>query len=43
LRKQYRYLHTDTANGNIRAQQFYEKLGFQQQGFTRSYVRSGFA
>lgn len=36
----YRYLHTDTASGNVRAQQFYRKLGFQQEGYTRSYVQA---
>lgn len=40
LDKQYRYLHTDTANSNIRAQQFYEKLGFQNKGYTRNYVQA---
>jgi ribosomal protein S18 acetylase RimI-like enzyme len=37
--KGYRYLHTDTARGNIRAQHFYVKLGFQSGGFTRSYIQ----
>jgi len=36
----YRYLHTDTASGNVRAQQFYERLGFQEVGYTRSYVQA---
>jgi len=39
LGKGYRYLHTDTASDNIRAQKFYEKLGFQQAGYTRDYVQ----
>ncbi len=40
LDKQYRYLHTDTASTNVRAQQFYEKLGFQNKGYTRNYVQA---
>jgi ribosomal protein S18 acetylase RimI-like enzyme len=36
----YRYLHTDTAGENIGAQRFYERRGFEQQGYTRSYVRA---
>ena len=40
LSRQVRYLHTDTASGNVRAQQFYKKLGFWQEGFTRSYVQA---
>jgi RimJ/RimL family protein N-acetyltransferase len=40
LSRQVRYLHTDTASRNVRAQQFYEKLGFQQEGYTRSYVQA---
>jgi RimJ/RimL family protein N-acetyltransferase len=39
LGKGYRYLHTDTASDNVRAQTFYEKLGFQQAGYTRDYVQ----
>lgn len=37
---QVRYLHTDTASGNVRAQQLYKKLGFQQEGYTRSYAQA---
>jgi ribosomal protein S18 acetylase RimI-like enzyme len=40
LSRGYRYLHTDTASGNARAQQLYRKLGFQQEGYTRSYVQA---
>lgn len=40
LSRGYRYLHTDTAGSNVRAQQFYKKLGFQGEGYTRSYVRT---
>ena len=40
LGRQYRYLHTDTASDNVRAQRFYQKLGFQREGYTRSYVRT---
>lgn len=40
LREGYRYLHTDTASVNIRAQQFYGKLGFEEAGRTRSYIRA---
>jgi ribosomal protein S18 acetylase RimI-like enzyme len=39
LSRRVRYLHTDTASGNVRAQRFYERLGFLQEGYTRSYVR----
>ena len=35
----YRYLHTDTAADNVGARRFYEKLGFQRKGYTRSYIR----
>ena len=35
----YRYLHTDTADDNVGARRFYEKLGFRSKGYTRSYVR----
>lgn len=38
-RRQVRYLHTDTARRNIGAQRFYESLGFQSAGCTRSYVQ----
>lgn len=31
--------HTDTANGNVHVQQFYKKLGFRKEGYTRSYVQ----
>jgi ribosomal protein S18 acetylase RimI-like enzyme len=37
--RQLRYLHTDTASGNLRAQRFFEKLGFRKEGYTRSYIR----
>jgi ribosomal protein S18 acetylase RimI-like enzyme len=40
LGRRYRYLHTDTAARNLRAQQFYEKLGFRKHGYTRSYVQA---
>lgn len=40
LSRQVRYLHTDTASGNQRAQRLYQKLGFQQEGYTRSYVQA---
>lgn len=36
--KGYRYLHTDTAISNVGAQRFYEKLGFDRAGDTRSYI-----
>jgi ribosomal protein S18 acetylase RimI-like enzyme len=36
----YRYLHTDTASDNHGAQAFYERLGFQRMGTTRSYVQT---
>ena len=39
LREGYQHIHTDTASGNAIAQRFYEKLGFQNRGFTRSYLR----
>lgn len=39
LRAGYRYLHTDTASDNIGAQRFYERLGFEKSGHTRSYKR----
>jgi RimJ/RimL family protein N-acetyltransferase len=39
LNKGYRYLHTDTADGNVGAQRFYEARGFQRRGCTRSYAR----
>ncbi len=39
LSRHVRCLHTDTAIGNVQAQRLYEKLGFRNQGFTRSYVR----
>jgi len=35
----YRYLHTDTADDNVGARRFYETLGFQSKGCTRSYIR----
>ncbi len=38
--KQYLYLHTDTASVNVRAQRFYERLGFRKEGYTRSYVQA---
>lgn len=34
----YRYLHTDTAQSNEKAQSLYERLGFESKGSTRSYV-----
>jgi ribosomal protein S18 acetylase RimI-like enzyme len=37
--KQLRYLHTDTASENIPAQRFYGRHGFQEQGYTRSYIQ----
>lgn len=37
--KGYRYLHTDTACDNLRAQCFYDARGFHRQGYTRSYVK----
>lgn len=37
--KGVRWLHTDTAVGNLRARKLYEGLGFQMRGTTRSYVR----
>jgi ribosomal protein S18 acetylase RimI-like enzyme len=40
LSRGYRYLHTDAASSNVRAQQFYRKLGFQKEGYTRSYVQA---
>lgn len=40
LSKQYRYLHTDTAGSNARAQHLYEKLGFRKECCTRSYVQA---
>jgi ribosomal protein S18 acetylase RimI-like enzyme len=39
--RQVRYLHTDTASDNLRAQRFYEKLGFRNEGHTRSYSLCG--
>ena len=33
------WLHTDTASDNTVAQRFYEGRGFDNRGFTRSYVR----
>ncbi len=40
LGKGYRTLHTDTATENWIARRFYKKLGFQEVGETRSYVRA---
>jgi ribosomal protein S18 acetylase RimI-like enzyme len=40
LSRGYRYLHTDTAGSNVRAHQFYRKLGFQKEGYTRRYVQA---
>jgi len=34
----YRCLHTDTARDNIGAQRFYRRLGFEEAGYTRSYI-----
>lgn len=39
LSKGYRYMHTDTALNNIRAQKFYERNGFINMGITRSYLK----
>ena len=36
--REYRYLHTDTSSVNSRAQHYYETLGFEQKGKTRSYL-----
>jgi GNAT superfamily N-acetyltransferase len=33
------WLHTDTAGDNVVAQRFYERLGFEDRGSTRSYIR----
>jgi ribosomal protein S18 acetylase RimI-like enzyme len=38
--RQVRYLHTDTACDNARARHLYEKLGFRQEGYTRSYLQT---
>ena len=38
LAKGYRYLHTDTAINNKRAQKFYIRNGFTDNGITRSYI-----
>jgi ribosomal protein S18 acetylase RimI-like enzyme len=41
LRSQnYHYLHLDTAGTNQAAQRFYERLGFQNRGKTRSYLKT---
>jgi RimJ/RimL family protein N-acetyltransferase len=40
LSRQARYLHTDTASGNVRALRLYKKLGFRQEGYTRNYVQA---
>lgn len=32
-------MDTDTANNNIRAQRYYEKNGYVNKGYTRSYIR----
>jgi ribosomal protein S18 acetylase RimI-like enzyme len=32
-------LHTDTTGDNVIAQRFYERLGFEDRGFTRSYIK----
>lgn len=37
--KGYRYLHTDTANTNTRAQRFYLRENFQSKGLTRNYIK----
>jgi ribosomal protein S18 acetylase RimI-like enzyme len=39
-RKGVRYIHLDTAITNVSAQCFYEHLGFQNGGRTRSYYKS---
>ena len=38
--KGYAHLHLDTASTNIRAQHFYEWFGFQNQGYSRSYIQT---
>lgn len=38
LIKGYRYLHTDTALNNKKAQKFYIRNGFVDKGLTRSYL-----
>jgi ribosomal protein S18 acetylase RimI-like enzyme len=40
LNQGYRFLHTDTANGNMPAKRFYEKLRFMKVGHTRSFIRA---
>lgn len=38
LRKRgFNKFDTDTIDSNINAQKFYEKVGFEKKGFTRSY------
>ncbi|MCP4538710.1 MAG: GNAT family N-acetyltransferase [Chloroflexi bacterium] len=37
--KGYRYLHTDTASDNLRAQHFYEAREFDRQGCSRCYIK----
>ncbi len=41
LGKGYRTLHTDTSRENRIARRLYQKLGFREVGYTRSYVRPG--
>lgn len=36
------WLHADTAGDNVVAQRLYESLGFEDRGFTRSYVRDDY-
>lgn len=38
--KKYQQLHLDTAGTNKVAQQFYERLGFQNRGRTRCYLKT---
>ncbi|HEU0294369.1 MAG TPA: GNAT family N-acetyltransferase, partial [Anaerolineales bacterium] len=41
LRSQnYHHLHLDTASTNQAAQRFYERLGFQNRGKTRGYLKT---
>jgi len=42
ISKEYNFMHTDTANNNLVAQRYYERNGFTNEGFTRSYFRNGY-
>ena len=42
LDQDYHFMHTDTADNNLIAQRYYEKNGFENRGFTRSYLRKGY-